>query len=71
MQEHIAPSVETTNKASLVTKKRMLTTKNAKILGNFGMYYHQSKQCWSKSKILQAFEGALGGFYMARRLKLR
>lgn len=71
MQEHIAPSVETTTtKGSLITKKRMLTNKNGKFLGNFGRYYCQCKQYWSKSKILQAFEGALG-FYMTRRLKLR
>lgn len=64
MQEHIAPSVETTTtKGSLITKKRMLTNKNGKFFGNFGRYYCQCKQYWSKSKILQAFEGALGFLY--------
>lgn len=48
----------------------MLTTKNANIFGDFGEYYCQSKQYWYKSKILQAFEGALGGLHMARRQKL-
>ena len=69
--EYTAPSVGTAGtKESMVTKKRMLTTKNANILENFGEYYCQSKQYWYKNKILQALEGASGVLYMARRQKL-
>lgn len=69
---HTAPSVETAGtKGSMVTKKRMLTTKNADIPENFGEYYGHSKQYWYMSKLLQAFEGSLGGLHTARTQKLR
>lgn len=43
-------------KGSMAIKKRTLATKYANILGDFGKYYHQSKQYCYKSKILQASE---------------
>lgn len=40
----------------MAIKKKMLATKYANILGDFGKYYRQSKQYCYKSKILQALE---------------